>query len=121
MADHPDTELEPYEMTVLAKKFEAVTREMTQSLLRSAYSAVINVARDFSSGITLYDGRTFMIDEGIPVHLANIHLHPKYTLDHFDDITPGDLFLTNSPYAGNTHHERTPGTLASEQPLIASL
>ncbi|WP_137287683.1 hydantoinase B/oxoprolinase family protein [Halorussus salinisoli] len=97
-------EIEPYLVTVLAKKFESISREMTQSLLRSARSAVINAARDFSSGITLYDGRTFMIDEGLPVHLANIHFHPQYTLEKFDDISPGDCFLTNSPYAGNTHH-----------------
>ena len=76
---------------------------MTQSLLRSARSGVISAARDFSSGITLYDGRTVMIDEGLPVHLANLHLHPQYTLEHFDDISKGDLFLANSPYAGSTH------------------
>lgn len=99
-----DTEMEPYLMTILSKKFEVVTREMTQALLRSARSGVINVARDFSSGITLFDGSQFMIDEGIPVHLGNIQLAPQYTMEKFDDISPGDCFLTNSPYAGNSHH-----------------
>lgn len=97
------TDIQPYEMTILSKKFESITQEMTQSLLRSARSGVISAARDFSSGITLYDGRTVMIDEGLPVHLANLHLHPHYTLEHFDDISRGDLFLSNSPYAGSTH------------------
>lgn len=91
-------------MTVLSKKFEMVTREMTQTLLNSARSGVINSARDFSSPVTLYDGRQFMIDEGVPIHLGNVHLTPQYTLDHFDDISEGDCFLPNSPYAGNTHH-----------------
>lgn len=96
--------VEPYLMTVLSKKFEAVTQDMTQSLLKSARSGVISVARDFSSCITLADGRQFVIDEGVPVQLANVQLVPQETMDRFDDVSPGDCFLTNSPYAGNTHH-----------------
>ncbi len=97
-------EMDPRLMTILSKKFEMVTRDMSQTLLKSARSGVISSARDFSSGITLFDGRQFMIDEGVPIHLGNIHLSPKATLDYFDDIAPGDCFLTNSSYDGNTHH-----------------
>ncbi len=106
MSDPPDHDygIEPYLMTILAKKTEIVTRDMTQTLMKSARSSVINSARDFSSAITLHDGRQFMIDEGIPIHLGNIHITPQKTLEYFDDIEPGDCFLTNSPYAGNTHH-----------------
>ncbi len=100
--DRFDTD--PYDMTVLSKQFESITREMTRVLLKSARSGVINTARDFSSAITRYDSRQFMIDEGLPIHVGNVHLIPEYTLDKFDDIEPGDCFLTNSPYAGNTHH-----------------
>lgn len=100
----PSSGSEEYELTVLSKKFESITRDMTQSLLRSARSGVISVARDFSSAITLYDGRQFTIDEGIPVHVGNIDLVPEHTLDCFDDVSEGDLFLTNSPYFGNSHH-----------------
>lgn len=102
VADRFDTD--PYDMTVLSKKFESITREMTRVLLKSARSGVINTARDFSSAITRYDSRQFMIDEGLPIHVGNVHLIPEYTLTKFDDIQPGDCFLTNSPYAGNTHH-----------------
>lgn len=94
----------PYEMSILSKKFEQATREITQTLLKSARSGVINVARDFSSAITLHDGSQFMIDEGLPVHLGNVGLIPEYTMARFDDIAPGDCFLTNSPFAGNSHH-----------------
>lgn len=96
--------IEPYLLSILSKKFEMASRDMTQSLLRSARSGVINVARDFSSAITLYDGSQFMIDEGLPVHLAGIQYVPEATLEFFDDVNPGDCFLTNSPYAGNSHH-----------------
>lgn len=102
--DDPDYETDPYLLTVLSKKAEMITREMTQTLLKSARSGVINSARDFSSAITLYDGRQFMIDEGLPMHLGNVHLVPRKTLELFDDVSPGDCFLTNTPYAGSTHH-----------------
>lgn len=108
LPDHDDastgSETDSYLMTILSKKFEAVSRDITHSLLKSARSGVINVARDFSSAITLQDGRQFIIEEGLPVHLGNISLVIEYALDHFDDISEGDCFLTNSPYAGNTHH-----------------
>lgn len=97
-------DIEPYLMTILSKKFKMVARDMTQSLLRSARSGVISTARDFSSVITRFDGQQFIIDEGLPVHSANINFTPEFTLEHFDEIKPGDAFLTNSPYAGNTHH-----------------
>jgi N-methylhydantoinase B len=100
----PASDIEPYLLTILSKKFEMITRDMSQALLRSARSGVINIARDFSSSITLADGRQFMIHEGQPVHLANINLTPEYTLEHFDNVSPGDCFLTNSTFAGNTHH-----------------
>lgn len=99
-----DGSLEPFEMTVLSKKFKEAITVMTQSLMNSARSGVINSARDFTSAFTLYDGRQFMYDKGLPVHAANVHLIPEYTRSKFDDISPGDCFLTNSTYAGNTHH-----------------
>jgi len=102
--DRATENLEPHLLTVLSKKFEMVTREMTQTLLKSARSGVINSARDFSSAVTLADGRQFMIDEGLPAHLGNVHFTPRYTLSAFDEVEPGDCFLTNSPYAGGTHH-----------------
>lgn len=95
---------DPYLMTVLSKKLEMVTSDMTHTLLRSARSGVINSARDFSSAITLYDGRQLMLKDGLPIHLGNIDLVPKATMQYFDDVRPGDCYLTNSPYAGNTHH-----------------
>lgn len=99
-----DYGIDPYDMSILSKKFEIATREMSQVLKKSARSGVITQARDFSSGFTLFDGRQFMIDEGLPVHAANLHLTSEYIREHFDDIRPGDCYLTNSPYAGSTHH-----------------
>jgi N-methylhydantoinase B len=42
---------------------------------------------------------------GLPIHLGAINLIPRAIINLFkDDIQPGDVFLNNSPYYGNTHH-----------------
>ena len=106
-ATHATEELEPHLVTVLSKKFEMVTRDMTQTLLKSARSGVINSARDFSSAVTLADGRQFAIDEGLPANLGNVHFTPQYTLSVFDDISPGDCFLPRPRVAWRSLSRRT--------------
>jgi N-methylhydantoinase B len=82
----------------------AIARQMSDVVLRTARSGVINSARDFSSALLAGDGRALVIDEGLPVHVGSAHLIPRAVLECFDDIEPGDCFLNNSPFLGNTHH-----------------
>ena len=92
-------------MTLLTKRLESISREMTNTTLKSARSGIINVARDFSCSILTADGRILFTTEGIPVHMSNADLVVKSVLETFgDDIHEGDDFLNNSPYHGNTHH-----------------
>ena len=97
--------IEPYMMVLLSKRLEAVAREMTNTTLRAARSAVIAIARDFSCSIVTGDGRLLFVTEGLPVHIANSDFVVQSLLELFkDDIHEGDDFLCNSPYYGNTHH-----------------
>ena len=52
----PDTQesaatIEPFLMSVLASRFEAIIREMTNTVMKASRSAVIKNARDMSCGI----------------------------------------------------------------------
>ncbi len=47
--------LDPVVMTVIANRLDGVVREMTNTLLRAARSAVISSARDFSCCILTGD------------------------------------------------------------------
>ena len=51
--------LSPMLLAVLANRFDGVVREMSNTLLRAARSAVINSARDFSCGITTAGNEMF--------------------------------------------------------------
>jgi N-methylhydantoinase B len=97
-------QIEPYLMVVLAKRFEAIGKQMTNTLLRSARSIVVNTARDFSCSISDASGRLICLSEGLPIHVASSGLVARVMTDLFDDIREGDCFLNNSPYYGNTHH-----------------
>ena len=52
-----------------ATGFDGICREMTNTLLRSARSAVINMARDFSCSLVTADNELLASAEGLPVHV----------------------------------------------------
>ena len=96
-------QLSPMLLAVLANRFDGVVREMSNTLLRTARSAVINSARDFSCGITTADNQMFAAAEGLPVHTFGLHLQTQAMCDLHDDLAEGDAYLHNDPYYGNTH------------------
>jgi N-methylhydantoinase B len=97
--------LEPFLMSILAGRFRAITKEMSNTLMRSSRSTVMNTAKDFSCAITDEQCRIVFIAEGLPIQLAAINLIPQAVKDLFgEDIHPGDVFLNNSPFHGNLHH-----------------
>ncbi len=95
--------LSPMLLAVLANRFDGVVREMTNTMLRTGRSAVINSARDFSCGITTAGNELFATAEGLPVHTYGLNLQTAAMCDFHDDIAEGDAYLHNDPYSGNTH------------------
>ena len=96
--------LEPYLMMILASKFEAIAAEMGSTLIRSARSAVISIGGDIACAIITGDGRSISQQVGCPSLCAALGDAAKPIYDLYDDVAPGDCFLNNSPYHGNTHH-----------------
>lgn len=100
----PETrELDPILMAVLANRMNAIVREMSNTLLRTARSAVLAVVRDFSCSIVTGDNRLLCPGEGLPVHIFGSSLQSQSMCDLHADLAPGDAFLHNDPYLGNTH------------------
>lgn len=88
---------------VIANKIDGIVREMTNTLLRSARSAVINSARDFSCAILTSDDELLAAAEGIPVHIFGAQLQAAAMRDSHPDLREGDAYLDNNPYVGNSH------------------
>ena len=90
-------------VAIMANRFESVCREMENTVLRTGRSAVLSMARDFSCAIVSADGRLVTSAEGLPVHVVGMELMAQAMTELHPDARPGDAFLHNDPYLGNTH------------------
>jgi len=96
--------LDGAELALLNMRFEGIVRKMSNTLLRTGRSGVLNRARDFSCCIVTAKCELLTAVESLPIHVLSgpdlmaasmIDLHPK--------LERGDAFLHNSPYHGCSH------------------
>lgn len=99
----PVTFTDPVLAAVLANRFEAIVREMTNTVLRSARSVIVSNGRDFSCAIVSGDGELVSVADGLPVHTFNSHMQAANIAHLHPDLAEGDAFIDNDPYTGNTH------------------
>ena len=77
---------------------------MTNAMVKGARSSVLALARDCSTAICDGNGDVLVFPIGFPVHVGGSTLGARSLLEiHGDDLRPGDAYLHNSPYHGNTH------------------
>ncbi|BBO79912.1 N-methylhydantoinase B [Desulfosarcina ovata subsp. sediminis] len=96
--------IDPFLMSVLKSRFEAIVREMTLVVMKASRSAVIKNAKDLSCAILTYDHRLVTTEDALPIHVSSMNLATTPITKFFSDIKPGDIFANNSPYTGATHH-----------------
>lgn len=94
---------DPILMAILANRLNAIVGEMTNTLLRTARSAVLAVVRDFSCSLVTADNRLLAPGEGVPVHIFGSSLQTASLLETHPNLKEGDAFLHNDVYMGNTH------------------
>ncbi len=94
--------IDPVQLLVMANRIDGITREMTNTLIRTARSATL-VARDFSTSVSDANHQLFSAPEGIPCHVYGSGLLCQAMADLHPDFKQGDAFLHNDPYLGNSH------------------
>ncbi len=94
---------DPILMAILANRLNAIVGEMTNTLLRTARSAVLAVVRDFSCSLVTADNRLLAPGEGVPVHIFGSSLQTTSLYEMHPNLKEGDAFLHNDVYMGNTH------------------
>nr|XP_061799987.1 putative D-/L-hydantoinase subunit B [Nerophis lumbriciformis] len=84
---------------------EAVTEEMQETLVKTAHSPLICEARDATSALHDRRGRTAAQASAMPIHLGVLaELGLRFAAKYPEGVAePGDLYITNDPYAGGTH------------------
>ncbi len=95
---------DPITLAVVEHRLESIAREMTEAMLRTAMSQILNSSRDFSTAILDSDCQLVAQGEGIPVHISALPVAGAAVRDYFgEDIHDGDLFILNDPYFGGSH------------------
>ena len=98
--DRPD----PVTLAVVEYRLESIALEMTEVMLRTAMSQILNSSRDFSTAILDADCQLVAQGEGIPVHVSALPVAGAAVRDYFGDtMAEGDLFILNDPYFGGSH------------------
>jgi N-methylhydantoinase B len=95
---------DPITFSVILSRFDAIVEEMTRVLEKSAWTSILALAHDYSCAI--YDAvpRQVSMYDALPIHTASLHIAVKEIAEAFaGEINPGDVFLFNDPYSGNTH------------------
>ena len=103
MKSKTKSNVDPVMMAILANRVDGILREMTNTLLQTARSGVINSARDFSCSICTGKGDLFAVAEGLPIHIFGSGIQAKKIVTMHKDLKEGDCYLDNDPYHGNTH------------------
>ena len=94
------------DLQIMWNRLIAVVEEQAQTLLRTAFSAIVREAGDLSAGIFDRQGRMLaQAVTGTPGHVNSMAESVKHFIAHFglDTMKPGDAYLTNDPWMGTGH------------------
>jgi N-methylhydantoinase B/oxoprolinase/acetone carboxylase alpha subunit len=95
---------DPVDLAVLSSRFTAIVRAMSNTLIRTGRSIILNQGRDFSCCVITGGDELLAMAESIPIHLlSGPDLMARSMKQFHPGFRQGDAFLHNSPYHGNSH------------------
>lgn len=103
--------VDPITLEIVRNGLVTIAEQISARMIRSATAVIVKEMEDCSGA--LFDGRGRLLAESasIPIHLNCIGLCLRTIIDHYipiEDWRPGDVVITNDPYAGPTslssHH-----------------
>jgi N-methylhydantoinase B len=92
------------DLALLNSRLERIVRSMMNSLRRTARSSILSMGRDFSCAILTADDELLTVADSIPIHVfRGPDLMASVMRQFHPELRPGDAYLHNSPYHGNSH------------------
>ena len=98
-----DTRVDPVLLEVFNSQFQSIAEQMGAVLQRTAMSTNIRDRLDFSCAVFDVTGGLVANAPHIPVHLGAMSESVRAVLHAHPDMKPGDVFVTNDPFAGGSH------------------
>lgn len=102
-----EVQLDPVIVEVVGSALSTIVEEMSETLVKAAFSPNIKERRDCTASIFDANGEAIAQDEGgSPLHLGSLMgivaaIRERYSADQ---IRPGDVFIGNDPYTGGGSH-----------------
>ena len=96
---------DPVLLEVVKNGFETIADEIALIMLRTAYSAIVRDAMDYSTAICDSRGRTLAQGLTTPLHLGSFYDAMQHVIRQYEGrIEPGDVFIGNDPYVASGQH-----------------
>src|SRR6476646_9615094 len=93
------------DLEVVKASLSGIVQEMQNSLFRTGFSTIVRESQDASCALMNADGEVVAQHVVLPLHIGAFPACCGAVLAEFrDDITAGDAFLINDPYAGGSPH-----------------
>ena len=92
---------DPVTVATIWHYLQTSAREMRHIIDRTAQNYLIGQLHDVSVGIWLANGETVAMPVGLPVQFLGTGFAVRSMMEKFEnDLSPGDVILTNDPYHG---------------------
>ncbi len=88
---------------VVARRLQGIADSMGEMLRRTAVSVNIKERLDFSCAVFDRSGTLLANAPHVPVHLGAMGHTVRHLRGVFPEMSPGDVYLSNDPYAGGSH------------------
>ncbi|MEM6471933.1 MAG: hydantoinase B/oxoprolinase family protein [Planctomycetota bacterium] len=90
-------------MEIIARRLQSIADAMGEVLRRTAVSVNVKERLDFSCAIFGNDGTLIANAPHVPVHLGAMGHTVRHLQQAFPEMSRGDCFVSNDPYAGGSH------------------
>jgi N-methylhydantoinase B len=99
------TPVDPVTFNIFSNSVQAIAQEMSNDLIRTAYSTVIREAADCSTCLIDRKGRVLAQAQNIPLHLNSVSPAIQGALAGvaIDKLTEDDVIILNDAYSGGQH------------------
>ena len=100
-----NSQVDAFTTEVIRNAMVAITDEMKSNLMRTAYNMIIYEAEDFTVGLFDAEGNTISIGLGLPMFIRGLSDAIKAKISYWgkENISPGDILLTNDPQVMGSH------------------
>jgi len=98
------TPVDPILFGVISGRLSGIVQEMQDSIFRTGYSTIVRESHDASCMILDADGNVVGEHVIAALHVTALPIAVRRVRERFDDLGPGDVFITNHPYAADVTH-----------------